>query len=153
MKFRLEGRRTRVSGTCRQRCLYKLLPVWVITYRKKHLCGDLDGQKRQKREKRKKVVDKKGAEWYSIEVGRKKPAGTTEDWRMTERELKKVWKKFLTKGSRCAKLQNRRTKWRVPCKLNNVTENTKHQKGFGCFKALKKACENNRQLISLKLWF
>ena len=27
----------------------------------------------------------------------------------------------------------------------------KHQKGFGCFKALKKACENNRQLISLKL--
>ena len=48
---------------------------------------------------------------------------------------------------RCAKLHIRCEMWRVPCKLNNVTENTKHQKGFGCFKALKKACENNRQLF------
>ena len=71
---------------------------------------------------------------------------------MTERKkFEKTWKKFLTKSLGCAKLHNRCIKWRVPCKLNNVTENTKHQKGFGCFKALKKACENNRQLISLKL--
>ena len=79
-----------MSSTCLQLYLYKLLPVWVITYRKKHLYGDLDGQNRQKREKRKKVVDKKGAECYSIEVGRKKPMGTTEEQRMRERELKKV---------------------------------------------------------------
>ena len=79
--------------------------------------------------------------------------GTTEDLRMRERKesLKKLEKKFLTKGRRSAKIQNRCSKRRVPCKLNNVTENTKHQKGFGCFKALRKACENNRQLISLKL--
>ena len=42
-------------------------------------------------------------------------------------------------------------KRRVPCKLNNVTENTKHQKRIWLLKALKKACENNRQNISLKL--
>ena len=70
--------------------------------------------------------------------------------RMRERKkFEKTWKKFLTKDWGSAKIQNRRMKWRVPCKLNNVTENTKHQKGFGCLKALKKACETT---VKTFLW-
>ena len=43
-------------------------------------------------------------------------------------------------------------KRRVPCKLNNVTENTKHQKRIWLFfKALKKACVTIVNYISLKL--
>ena len=101
----------------------------------------------------KKGVDKGGWVWYSIEAVRQDGGHNWKAANDGTEKFEKTWKKFLTKRVRSAKLCNRRTTRRVPCKLNNVTENTKHQKGFGCFKALKKACENNRQNISLKLWF
>ena len=84
---------------------------------------------------------------------------TSKEQRM--KELWKVWKnlkKFLTKRKRCVIIKTRcgTETWAArcaPCKLNNVT-NTKHQKGDGCFKrALKEACKEQRQFISLKLWF
>ena len=43
-----------------------------------------------------------------------------------QKSLKKARKKFLTKRAECGKIKTRRTKRRVPCKLNNVT-NEKHQ--------------------------
>ena len=81
--------------------------------------------------------------------GRQQKPPKTREWE-SWKKFEKTWKKLLTKGKGCAKIQIRRDKFArcVPCKLNNVT-NTKHQKDLVVSKALKKACENNRQLF---LW-
>ena len=57
------------------------------------------------------------------------------------KNLKKFWKKYLTKRKRSGKLNNRRRLRCVPCKLNNVTENTKHQKRIWLLKAWKSLWE------------
>ena len=66
-------------------------------------------------------------------------------------KVQKTWKKFLTRSKRCGKMNSRRCKRCVPCKLNNVT-NTKHQIGFGCSNKLSLK-DDRKFLWSLVLSF
>ena len=63
------------------------------------------------------------------------------------KEFEKTRKKFLTKRTRCGRIKTRRLERRVPCKLNNVT-NEKHQIRIWLFNKLSLSDDRN---ISLKL--
>ena len=92
------------------------LPTWLdaLNCRK---------EKAKKSKNVEKGVDKMGLVWYSIWAVNE---NSEHKWRTT-RKFEKTWKKCLTNGRSSDILDNVPLKRRVPCKLNNET-NEKHQK-------------------------